>query len=402
MTHVRVRPLLPALRLAATAAALLLATPAAAQRLKVGVPLKDLQAAVARDSNDAAAHYNVGLGYWSAKKYEAADSAFRSALALDPRLAPAHIALAYLPYARRGKLWEEVLDGKVPEEWRERMEESDRHYRAAFLIDPLVDARVVAAVTPGKPLAYEMVPAFARLYDLFFRGFDEFHEGKYEQALGRFNNLMREMNWDRHQADAPSSVFWMRGRALGHLHRWEEAKQDFAVLLSRAREKEAGDSLTHIPLRIGEYLYMLANLEHRAGNLPGATRLYREAVETDIGLYMGHVQLAAIHEAAGRLPDAIEERRRAVNANPDDATLLRDLGLTLGKAGRPGEALEPLTEAAERLPRDPLTRLFLGLVLLDLGRTAEAKASLEHFLAIAPARLDRQVSLARTKLAGLR
>ncbi len=397
MLHPRALSRMTSPWLAATAAALLLATPAAAQRLKVGVPLKDLQAAVARDSNDAAAHYNVGLGYWSAKKYEAADSAFRSALALDPRLAPAHIALAYLPYARRGKLWEEVLDRKVPEEWRERVEESDRHYRAAFVIDPLVDARVVAAVTPGKPLAYEMVPAFARLYDLFFRGFDEFHEGKYEQALGRFNNLMREMNWDRHQADAPNSVFWMRGRALGHLQRWEEA-----MLLSRAREKEAGDSLTHIPLRIGEYLYMTANLEHRAGNLPAAMRLYQEAVESDIGLYMGHVQLAAIHEAGGRLPDAIEERRRAVNANPDDATLLRDLGLTLGKAGRLGEALEPLTEAAERLPRDPLTRLYLGLVLLDLGRTAEAKASLEHFLAIAPARLDRQVVLARTKLAGLR
>ncbi len=385
--------------LLATAAVLFLASTADAQRLKVGLPLKDLQAAALRDSNDAVAHYNVGLGFWSAKKYDEAQAALEAALELDPRLAPAHIALAYLPYARRGKLWEEVLLGTVPEEWRKPMEESDHHYRAAFLIDPLVDMRIVAAVTPGKALAFEMLPEYAKVYDLLFRGFDEFQEGKYEAALGRFNNLMRELGWDTHQRDAPNSIFWMRGLAFGQLRRWEEAKQDFTVLLTRAQEREAGDSLTHIPLRTNEYRYVLAYLDHRAGNLPGAARLYSEAVEADIGLYMGHVQLAAIHEAQGRVPEAITERRAAINANPDDATLVRDLGLTLGKAGRLEEALVPLNEAAERLPRDPTAQLYLGLVHFDLQHHAEARAALERFLALAPARMERQITLARAKLA---
>jgi tetratricopeptide (TPR) repeat protein len=375
------------------------AGPLAAQRLKVGVPLKDLQAAALRDSNDAVAHYNVGLGHWSAKQYDAAEASLRTALDLDPRLAPAHIALAYLPYARRGKLWEEVLTDKVPAEWRERMEESDRHYRAAFLIDPLVDTRIVAAVTPGKALAFEMLSEYAKAYDLLFRGFDDFNEGKYEQALGRFNNLMREAEWDTHPAEAPNSIFLMRGLALGQLKRWEEARQDFTVLLSRAEEKEAGDSLTHIPLRTNEYRYVLAYLSHRANDLGQAMRLYREAVEEDVGLYMGHVQLAAIHEAQGRFPDAVEERRRAVNANPDDPTLVRDLGYTLARAGRLEEALVPLGEAAERLPRDPIARLYLGLVNFDLGRHAEARASLDRFLALVPSRFERQIALAKSKLA---
>ena len=392
----RLRRVLPV-----AALVLLLAPPAAAQRLKVGMPLKDLQAAAQRDSNDAVAHYNVGLGYWSAKKYDDAEAALEAALELDPRLAPAHIALAYLPYARRGKLWEEVLRGTVPEEWRKPMEESDRHYRAAFLIDPLVDMRIVAAVTPGKALAFEMLPEYAKAYDLLFRGFDDFQEGKYEEALGRFNNLMREVGWDTHQADAPSSLFWMRGLALGQLRRWEEARQDFTVLLTRAEEREAGDSLTHIPLRTNEYRYVLAYLNHRGGNLSVATRLYREAVESDIGLYMAHVQLAAIHEAQGRVPEAIAERRLAINANPDDPTLVRDLGFTLGKAGRLEEALVPLGEAAERLPRDPTAQLYLGLVQFDLQHPAEARAALERFLALAPARMDRQVALAKAKLAEL-
>jgi tetratricopeptide (TPR) repeat protein len=400
MTSPLRRPATVPLLLAALALCLP-AAPLAAQRLKVGVPLKDLQAAAQRDSNDAVAHYNVGLGYWSTRKYAEAEASLRAALDLDPRLAPAHIALAYLPYARRGKLWEEVLLGKVPGEWRQMMEESDRHYRAAFLIDPLVDTRIVAAVTPGKALAFEMLSDYAKAYDLLFRGFDDFNEGKYEMALGRFNNLMRETGWDTHQTDAPNSIFLMRGLALGQLKRWGEARQDFTILLTRAEEKEAGDSLTHIPLRTNEYRYMLAYLSHRASDLGQAMRLYREAAEADIGLYMAHVRLASIHEVQGRVADAIAERRLAINGNPDDATLVRDLGLALGKANRLEEALAPLEEAAERMPRDPLSQFYLGLVHFDLKHHAESRAALERFLALAPSRLEAQVSLAKAKLAEL-
>lgn len=40
-----------------------LASPGAAQRIKLPVKLEKLEARALADSNDAAAHYNLGLGY---------------------------------------------------------------------------------------------------------------------------------------------------------------------------------------------------------------------------------------------------------------------------------------------------------------------------------------------------
>ena len=373
----------------------------AAQRLKVQVPIPELEAVAARDSADGVAQYNLGLGYWSKKRLDDAEAAFKRALVLDPRLAPAHVALAYLPYARRGKLWSEVLYGDVAKESEPVIEESDRHYRAAFLIDPLVDLRIVAAVTPGKALIFDLSPAWAEFYDLLYRGFDEFNEGKYDQALARFNNLVHEMDWDIHPKDMPNSVLWYRGLTLGQLQRWEEARADFQMLLDRSVDKEASDSLTYLPMRTNEYRYMLAYINQRGSRFDPAMELYRDAAAADLGLYMAHVQMANIFEARRQYAEAIEERRRAIAANPDDATLLRDLGLTLGKAGRMNEALEPLGQAAQLLPTDPATHLYTGLAYSELGQAQKAKPEFERFLALAPGRLSRQIEIARTKLAGI-
>jgi len=57
-----------------------------------------------------------------------------------------------------------------------------------------------------------------------------------------------------------------------------------------------------------------------------AIDLYREVLTNDHCLYMAHVRLAEIYETAQMLPQAINSRRNAVNANPDDESLLLDLG----------------------------------------------------------------------------
>ena len=49
--------------------------PAAAQNIKLPASLGDLEKAARKDSNDAAAHYNVALAYWNAKRWDDADSA---------------------------------------------------------------------------------------------------------------------------------------------------------------------------------------------------------------------------------------------------------------------------------------------------------------------------------------
>src|SRR4051812_8681195 len=82
------------------------ARPSAGQRLKITSSVPALEEAARRDSTDAAAHYNLALGYWTKSKWDEADSALRRALAIDPRFASAYLALAFLPQAS-GKFWEE-------------------------------------------------------------------------------------------------------------------------------------------------------------------------------------------------------------------------------------------------------------------------------------------------------
>src|SRR5512143_2835385 len=96
-------------------------SPAAAQNIKLPASLSDLEKAARKDSNDAAAHYNVALAYWNAKRWADADSALHRALRIDPQLAQAYLALSRLVYARRPQIYEEIFDMKVPNEWQSRL-----------------------------------------------------------------------------------------------------------------------------------------------------------------------------------------------------------------------------------------------------------------------------------------
>ena len=81
------------------------AAPLAAQvRLRPGVTIRSLEAAAARDSSDTAVLYDLALGYWSKKRWDDAERTLRLISRIEPRHAPALLALAHLHYARRPRL----------------------------------------------------------------------------------------------------------------------------------------------------------------------------------------------------------------------------------------------------------------------------------------------------------
>src|SRR5262245_18061323 len=123
-----------------------------AQRIKLGASLQDLEKAARADSNDPAAHYNVALAYWNAKRWADVDSELHRSIRLDPRFAAAYMTLAGLPYAQRDQLTEEEWENTVPKEWVPRVEESNRMYRRAIIVNPLVEVRIgyVLLPDPGK------------------------------------------------------------------------------------------------------------------------------------------------------------------------------------------------------------------------------------------------------------
>lgn len=383
-------------------AVLSLTSPLEGQRIKLPMALAELETRAQQDSLDAAAHYNVALGYWNEKRYHDAERELRGAAAIDPRFAEAYLALAYLPYAKRPKLWAEEVQDRVPAEWKQGLEESDRMYRRAFLVNPLVDLRIAGASTPPRNPLWETL--FADVYEFYFQAFDDMLKGDYEQAYGRFVKLHRERRLaGPGQGKLPLSVYWFEGLAAAHTQRWPEATKKFEHLIAEsvALEKKQQDDLIRIPLRTNEYRYFLAHIKQAGGSTEEALELYRKTLENDIGLYMAHVQMANIFEAQKRYPEAIEERKRAVDANPDDASLLTDLGVTIGKSGRFAEAEEVLQRAAVANPRDARVPFWAGLCQVEQGKREEAKASLSRFLAMAPARWEKQIAMAKQRLATL-
>ncbi len=379
--------------------------PLHAQKIKLPFPVAELETRARADSTDAAAQYNVALGYWSEKRFDDAERALHTAVAIDQRFAQARLALAFLPYARRPRLYTELFRHEVPADQVKVIEQANREYRHAFLIDPLVDLRIIAAATPSSANFVDLKDYLGEAYALFYQGFADCEEGRYEDCHGRFAALIDRIDGERYPQRVPNSVLWYKGIAAAHVGKFDIATSHFRSLIGRnidyEKELAKKDELAWVPLRTNEYKYTLATILQAAGKTAEAVPLFHEVLQADIGLYMAHVRLASIYEAQRDWPNAVQERSRAVDANPDDPSLLTDLGITLGKAGMMPQAETRFRAAWDANPRDVRPLFWLGLALMEQGKSDEAKQTLQHFLAVAPSRLDRQITMAKDRLAKL-
>lgn len=370
----------------------------AAQKLDVNASIATLEQTARRDSNDAAAHYNLALGYWSKRRWDDAGGSLQRAVAIDPRFASGYLALAFLPQAS-GEYWERhvlVLRGgwllsyyTAPDSV---VQEFGRLYRRALMIEPLVDIRIqVATEQRGGHV------------DKFDKALYAYNDGRWDEAYRRFGELMPDSaDYRGEKGRLYEQILWYHGLAAARAQKFTEGIEDLRRLVARSERREVSDTLYRWPLRTNEYRYTLAYLTQRAGDSQAAVRLYEEALTNDLGLYMAHVRLADIYEAAGMFDQAITARCNALNANPDDPTLLVDLGKTLANAARWAEAEQPLVESAAANPRDPRVPFYLGMVFENLGRKDEARAAFTTFIAIAPSRYERQISVAKQHIDALR
>jgi tetratricopeptide (TPR) repeat protein len=381
---------------------LLGARPLAAQRIQLSASLSELESRAKKDSNDAAAHYNVALAYWNAKRYDDVDSALHRAVRIDPEFAAAYMALAALPYARRAQLFDEEYEGRVPAEWKPKLEESERMYRRAVMIDPLVDIRLGYVMLPTQ----SHFPNSLRVLEGewvgdYWEGEGMYFEGKYEESYVRFQRVYAQLNASSHSERLWNTLLFWHGLAAAHANQHEEAMRDFASILGSFldAERQAKDSsLQVVPLRTNEYRYILGVMQQRAGHFNEAISLFRDAIQNDVGLHMAHVRLADIYEDHGMMPQAVAERRAAVDANPEDASLVLAVGKTLARVRQWADAEQALQQAAAENPRDPRIPYYLGIVEQQLNKPADARAAFTRFLTLAPSRYAPQISDAKQRL----
>src|SRR5512146_3365647 len=358
------------------------------------VPLAELEAAARRDSLDAETLYQLALRYDLTNRYDDAERVAREAVNIDPRCARAWLLLAYLPYDRRPKLWEEVSKGKAA------AAEPDRLERRAFLIDPLVDFRVKGAPPPKQDIV--TIPDYGEYTTAFLLqlGLSEFG-WRYELAYNAFDLYAQRRYRDQPIDSIPSGLFWLRGLAAAHLGSYVRAIADIQVLLDRSLLREAGDSLIQMDLGTSDFRYLLGLFKQRAHRPADAMTLYQQALASDLGLYMAHVRLAQLYAENHMWAQAVEEARRAVTANPDDPSLLVDLAEMLRDAGRLAEAEAAFRQAAQANARNPRVAYELGLVEQQVGNPGAAKQALTRFMAIAPSGMSTEIADAKQRLAAL-
>lgn len=359
-----------------------------AQQIRLRQSLRELEAAALRDSNDAAAQYAVALGYWSKKRFDDAERALRTAVAIEPRFALGHLALAYLPYARRPKLLVGNRPDQLTDSLRLVLEESSRLQRRAFLIDPLVDLQILGAVFP------------VGIEENRYNPFGAFLLGDYKSAFQLSDNTMKAYAMVPGYS-IPDHVFWFHGLSAAHLGQYTIAVQDMDTLLDRSLRREQSDTGHYIPLLTNDYRYMLALMNQRDHKPVEAITLYKDALAHDLGLFMAHVQMGKIYEARQMWNEAIQEFRDAVATNPDDPSLLMDLGVVLREGGQLTESGDALQWAMAASPRDSRIPYHLGITEQALNRRAQARAAFERFLALAPSRYAPQISEAKQRLASL-
>jgi tetratricopeptide (TPR) repeat protein len=364
-------------------------SPAAAQRVQLLVPLDSLEQRAVRDSNDAPAHYELALGYWYFRKYDEAEKHLRQAITIEPHTAAAYLALSYLPYARRSRLWDEEEKGKVPAEWQPVVEEAWRFRRQAFLLDPMVDLKPLALmIPPGRTLG--LTGRSEAIYTYVMNGFGSFWDGQYGRAYQFFRDIAGDASEEQRNKFA-SWFLWYEGLAAAHTSDYARAETDFRILLARsvaAEQMDGGATLAFS--RANHYRYTLAVILAQAGKSTEAVSLLQATLTEDVGLYMAHVRLAEILEDQHRTRAAIEERRRAIAANPENATLLFQLGEALARAGELAEAQAVLRQARAANPRNVRALFVLGFVATQLGSAEEAREAYRQFLALAPSRFSVQ------------
>lgn len=371
------------------AAALWLALggPLAAQRVSVDARLDDLRAAAQRDSNDAAAHYNLAMGYWSKKRYAEAERSLRTAIQIEPQFAAAYLALGVV-HNWDDEYWRRLgrSDSAVSAYFRE----ANSLYRKAFMLDPLVDIRILGGTY--------------RFYsgDRVVRAFRDLVEGRYDKAYESLDKEVQSRGGRAGPDSAPPLVLWLRGLSAARTEHYDVAIHDMDNLLGRVQLAQVSDSAKEVPLVANEFRYLLAALHQKSGYLDKAIELYRQVVEYDVGHFMAHVQLARIYEAQRDYGHAAQERQYAINANPDDPSLLLDLGITLGKAGLMSQAETQLQAAASANRRDSRALYWLAMAQLAQGKREAARASFSRFVELAPSRYEPQITAAKERLAELR
>lgn len=162
--------------------------------------------------------------------------------------------------------------------------------------------------------------------------------------------------------------------------------QDAATLATKLLKQNPG----HASL-----LHLLGVALHKSGDLSGAEKSLKRALETSAENVDVLLALAAVHRQQGRTSQAERRLRRAIKLQPGNAAAWHSLGLLLFSTGAYDETQRCAREALKRNNRMPAVWELLAATLQKVGDIAAALAVCREGIALVPRAARLHYSLAQ-------
>jgi protein O-GlcNAc transferase len=375
----------------------------AIDKMEFAAALDPLQKYIAQRSDDPFAHFQLGYAYAGLKRPEDAKTEFLRAIALDPKMAPAHLNLGLVLMDANPTTAAEAFGHAAdlqPTESRPRflagfcleragkLPEAMEQYRAALKISPK-DYETHFAL--GRILARTRDAAGAEEQ---FREAVAARSDSAPARLGLANTLLGEgKNEQAHAALAEylklkpgdPSAHYDRALAFFELNRPDDALAELDLF-----EASAPANIDSLKMRSDIYM------QQKKWNDASLT-LFRanqmSPQDPEVAEWMGHVQVQLHH-----YPVAIRILGQVYTQNPQSVEGLRDLGDAYFLNENFAEALGAMDNLAKLETPKPGSWFVRAICYDKLSRKAEAIEAYQKFLDQDNAQHDTQDFQARQRI----
>ena len=308
----------------------------------------------------AVALQNLGATLIGRGQREEGIRSIEAALAVAPRMAPAHVHLGHAALADQ------------------RWADAERHFEQALAI----------VSTPDADGEYEASPWLIH----FLRGCARTRQEKFAEAIASF-----EAGLAIHPGHA--EALWLLALTAAHAREWARSldaldrlrdlrRDDFPYHAQRAqalvalgRHAEAAASAVTALERDPESVPMLglaAETTARAGRPGEAAALYERMAARAADPIPAWLAAAHCHEEAGARESMMEIYRRAVDRAPDSPDVLFALGSACLRGGALEAAEDCLAQAVQQRPERADYRINHVLCLIKQGELERAAAVLDE------------------------
>ncbi len=293
-------------------------------------------------------HNNLGRVHLARGELAEAQREFERALELDPDNAEALIRIGSVERAR----------GSVAE--------AERYIERALQVDP------------------DSITALCELAEI------KRDRGELDESIRLYREAL-SIN------DSHPFVYVGLGDSLQRAGRLDEAERTFLTVLeldpdsfeahynlgvTRLNQGRVADAETYLEralelnpehVQIARVYNNLGDILLGRGDVEGAARRFRQAIDASPVQFESRYNLAVVHLGAGKLDEAIELLEEAARLQPNQELVAMRLGLAYLQAGRNAEARRSLLLVVRLYPRNWIARLGLGAIYFASGDSDRAR-----------------------------